>query len=72
LLLDEVLAELDASRRAFVLDQVNGVEQALITTTDPTFFDAGFLTETKLLRVEAGRVFEEDDPESGDSVRREA
>jgi DNA replication and repair protein RecF len=71
LLLDEVLAELDASRRDFLLDQVNGVEQALITTTDPTFFDKGFLTEMKLLRVEAGRVFEEDDPEAGHSVHRE-
>jgi DNA replication and repair protein RecF len=71
LLLDEVLAELDASRRDFLLDQVNGVEQALITTTDPAFFDKGFLTEMKLLRVEAGRVFEEDDQESRHSVQRE-
>jgi DNA replication and repair protein RecF len=59
LLLDEVLSELDAERRAFLLTQVNGVEQALITTTDPTFFDADSLAGMTLLRVEGGRVVEE-------------
>jgi len=59
LLLDEVLSELDAERREFLLAQVNGVEQALITTTDPTFFDADSLAGMTLLRVEGGRVVEE-------------
>ncbi len=59
LLLDEVLSELDAERREFLLAHVNGVEQALITTTDPTFFDADSLAGMTLLRVEAGRVVEE-------------
>jgi DNA replication and repair protein RecF len=59
LLLDEVLSELDAERRGFLLTQVNGVEQALITTTDPTFFDADSLAGMTLLRVEGGRVVEE-------------
>jgi len=58
LLLDEVLAELDAERRDFLLAQVNGVEQAIITSTDPTFFDAEFLANMTLLKVEAGRVLE--------------
>ena len=57
LLLDEVLAELDTQRRDFLLAQVNGVEQALITTTDPAFFDADLLARVTLLRVEEGRVF---------------
>lgn len=56
LLLDEVLAELDANRRDFLLAQVNGVEQTLITTTDPAFFDVALLAEMTLLRVEAGQV----------------
>ncbi len=60
LLLDEVLAELDAERRNFLLAQVNGVQQAIITTTDPAFFDAEFLADMMLLKVEEGRVFEED------------
>jgi DNA replication and repair protein RecF len=59
LLLDEVLAELDAERRDFLLAQVNGVEQAIITSTDPAFFDAEFLAEMTLFKVEAGRVLEE-------------
>ena len=59
LLLDEVLSELDAERREFLLTQVNGVEQALITTTDPTFFDADSLAGMTLLKVEGGRVVEE-------------
>jgi DNA replication and repair protein RecF len=60
LLLDEVLAELDAQRREFLLTQVNGVEQALITTTDPAFFDDVRLADMTLLKVEGGRVFEQD------------
>lgn len=59
LLLDEVLAELDAERRDFLLAQVNGVEQALITTTDLAFFDAEFLADITVLKVEGGRIFEE-------------
>jgi DNA replication and repair protein RecF len=58
LLLDGVLDELDKSRRDFLLAQVNGVEQALITTTDPTFFNADFLADMTLLKVEGGRVLE--------------
>ena len=63
LLLDEVLAELDAERRSFLLAQINGVEQTLITTTDPSVFDANFLADIKMLKVENGRVFEESDSE---------
>jgi DNA replication and repair protein RecF len=58
LLLDEVLAELDEFRRDFLLTQVNGVEQALITTTDPTFFDADYLAKMMVLKVEGGRVLD--------------
>ena len=43
LLLDEVIAELDAGRRAYLLDQVNGVSQALLTTTEPDIFTEDFL-----------------------------
>jgi len=59
LLLDEVLSELDAERRNFLLTEVNGVEQVLITTTDPTFFDDAILSEMALFKVEGGRVFEQ-------------
>ncbi|MBN1179351.1 MAG: DNA replication/repair protein RecF [Anaerolineae bacterium] len=56
LLLDEVLAELDMQRRAFLLAQVGQVEQALLTATDPTMFGADFLSRALLLRVERGIV----------------
>jgi DNA replication and repair protein RecF len=59
LLLDEVLAELDTRRRDFLLAQVNGVEQTLITTTDPAAFDAALLADMTLLRVENGQVLKE-------------
>jgi DNA replication and repair protein RecF len=61
LLLDEVLSELDTARRNFLLAQVNGVEQALITTTDPASFDASFLADMTVLKVEGGRIFAEPD-----------
>jgi DNA replication and repair protein RecF len=70
LLLDEVLSELDANRRDFLLAHVNGVEQAIITTTDPDFFDDEFLKTMTLLRVKEGRVFEETDAASGDTESR--
>jgi len=56
LLLDEVLAELDADRRAFLLDQVNGVEQALLTATDVEMFGAAFRQRAALWKVHAGIV----------------
>jgi DNA replication and repair protein RecF len=62
LLLDEVLAELDAERRVFLLAQVNGVEQTLITTTDPALFDADLLADMTLLKVEGGRILGDVEP----------
>lgn len=53
LLLDEVLSELDAERRNFLLTQINGVEQVLVTTTDPALFDADSLT---VFHVQEGRI----------------
>lgn len=70
LLLDEVLAELDARRRDFLLAQVNGVEQALITTADPAFFAPDFLADMTVFRVEGGRVFEEGDSGVGNAEMR--
>jgi DNA replication and repair protein RecF len=56
LLLDEVLAELDQSRRAYLLEQVNGVEQAILTTTDPEMFSADFLEQAIVWQVKGGIV----------------
>lgn len=56
LLLDEVMAELDMSRRGFLLDQINGAHQSILTSTDPDMFTAEFRARAKLLKVVRGRI----------------
>jgi DNA replication and repair protein RecF len=56
LLLDEVLAELDAARRRYLLAQVDSVEQGLLTATDPEMFSAAFRERAVLWEVRAGVV----------------
>ena len=56
LLLDEVMAELDARRRAFLLARIGSVNQSLLTTTDPALFSDAFRARARQLRVVAGRV----------------
>jgi DNA replication and repair protein RecF len=56
LLLDEVVAELDRGRRRYLLEQVDGVEQALLTATDSSMFPATFLEQALMLTVEGGIV----------------
>jgi DNA replication and repair protein RecF len=56
LLLDEVLAELDQSRRAYLLEQVNSVEQAILTATDPEMFNTDFLDRAAIWRVKGGII----------------
>ena len=56
LLLDDVMSELDATRRARVMSMVDGVEQAFLTTTDWSDFTEAFRAQAHLLQVEAGRI----------------
>ena len=56
LLLDEVLAELDAARRRYLLAQVDSVEQALLTATDPEMFSTEFRERAALWEVRGGIV----------------
>ena len=56
LLLDEVLAELDAARRRYLLAQVDSVEQALLTATDPEMFSAEFRKRAAMMEVRGGIV----------------
>jgi len=56
LLLDDVLSELDARRRAAVLAAVAGYEQVIITATDLDRFSPDFLARAALFRVAAGSV----------------
>ncbi|MFZ0546785.1 MAG: DNA replication/repair protein RecF [Candidatus Promineifilaceae bacterium] len=56
LLLDEVVAELDEHRRAFMLETVQKAAQSVLTATDPGMFTASFLEKATTMTVENGRV----------------
>jgi DNA replication and repair protein RecF len=62
LLLDEVLAELDAARRADLLGRLAGRGQVLLTTTDFNLFTPEFLAETQRWEIENGQLREEPHP----------
>jgi DNA replication and repair protein RecF len=56
LLLDEVIAELDANRRAYLLGRIHGVSQALLTTTEPDIFTDDFLRKATRWHVTQGQI----------------
>jgi DNA replication and repair protein RecF len=56
LLLDEVMAELDRHRQRHLLQAVNGVQQAVLTTTEWGVFGEEFLNQALRLSVREGRV----------------
>ncbi len=56
LLLDDILSELDETRRRRVLDTVLGSEQAILTTTDLDRIDEGVRSRATLIKVEGGRL----------------
>ena len=56
LLLDEVVAELDAQRRAFLLERIDGTTQTLLTTTELDIFTPEFLQRATIWEVEAGQI----------------
>jgi DNA replication and repair protein RecF len=56
LLLDDVMSELDAQRRATLLAALEGIDQAIVTTTDWDDFTPEFRSRAQLLQVDAGIV----------------
>jgi DNA replication and repair protein RecF len=56
ILLDEVMAELDAQRRADLLKYIGQTEQVLFTTTGLNLFSPEFAEHAEIWRVEGGRV----------------
>ncbi|HEX6287790.1 MAG TPA: DNA replication/repair protein RecF [Herpetosiphonaceae bacterium] len=57
LLLDDILSELDAARRAHLLQFIDRPgQQTLMTAADLADFDPSFLTQISRVRVEHGRV----------------
>ncbi len=56
LLLDEVMAELDAHRRALLLEAVQEVSQALLTATDLGMLTQAFLNQATTLHIVEGKI----------------
>ena len=54
LLLDDVMSELDAQRRAALLKALADVRQGIVTTTNWAQFSRRFQQEAQLLQIEAG------------------
>ena len=59
LLLDDVLSELDATRRAHVLSVISDYEQCIISTADPESIELRFLAGMTRLVVERGLITRE-------------
>lgn len=60
LLLDDVLSELDAQRRADLLEAVRSLDQVLLTTADSTTLPGEALASAHMYRVRGGHVFEQE------------
>ena len=56
LMLDEVLAELDPTRRTDLLSRLQASEQALLTTTDLDLFDRDFVSRSQVWHIQGGRL----------------
>ncbi len=56
LLLDEVVAELDRKRRAYLLERLTDAAQTLVTTTELDIFSPDFLERAALLHIEEGQI----------------
>jgi DNA replication and repair protein RecF len=56
LLLDEVLAELDPTRRKDLLQRVMESQQAILTATDLEMFTAAFSNQATLWQIHEGAV----------------
>jgi DNA replication and repair protein RecF len=62
LLLDEVVAELDSKRRAYLLERLDGIAQTLVTTTELDIFTDAFLERAQVYEVVAGQIAEKTEP----------
>jgi len=56
LLLDEVLAELDETRREDLLDRLAKTEQSLLTTADASLFTPAFREHSRIWHIQKGRL----------------
>ena len=62
LLMDEVLAELDQTRRSYLLQSVGSAEQSFLTATDLNMFTADFLAAATHMEVAGGQIHQVNHP----------
>ncbi|MCB0253868.1 MAG: DNA replication/repair protein RecF [Anaerolineae bacterium] len=62
LLLDDVMSELDSGRRGMLLEALDGVKQAVVTTTDWGDFTPRFRATARCYRVAGGCIEESNEP----------
>mgnify|MGYP000903913922 FL=1 len=55
-LLDDVMSELDQTRRSFLLSILNRKAQTIVTTTNLASFDEKTRQEARVFRIESGRI----------------
>lgn len=65
LLLDDVMSELDAARRTMLLTALDGVNQAVLTTTDWDDFPPALRARARRLHVRNGALEDADSPAAG-------
>lgn len=58
LLLDDVFSELDVEKRNNLLKYIDGDIQTIITTTDLENFDKDILANSKIIKIENGKIIE--------------
>ncbi len=58
LLLDEIMAELDARRRKDMLDFIGNPEQVIMTATESKHFSKEFVEKARIWHLDAGRISE--------------
>lgn len=64
LLLDEVIAELDAKRRAYLLERLTGEAQTIVTTTELDIFSGDFVRRAAIWQVTDGQISEQSGPDA--------
>ena len=52
----EFIAELDTSRRAYLLNRIGDASQSILTTTEPDIFTKPFLEKAAVWKVHAGQI----------------
>jgi DNA replication and repair protein RecF len=58
LLLDDVMSELDESRRRYLMDAIHREQQVIVTTTDLDSFTAPLLEQAMVWRIQGGMLKE--------------